>query len=95
MYGSNDEIKKQLMELLRNELPVLRAKGRLSQASTAKAIGVSRQTYSSIETGKKEMSWTTFLALIAFFQNNENTKQMVNDIKGLSEGMDQVIRQEL
>ncbi len=95
MYGSNDEIKKQLMELLKNELPVLRAKGRLSQADTAEAIGVSRQTYSSIETGKREMSWKTFLALIAFFQNNENTKQMLNDLNGLSEGMDQIIRQEI
>lgn len=94
MHGSNDEIKKQLMELLKDELPVLRAKGRLSQADTAEAIGVSRQTYSSIETGKREMSWTTFLALIAFFQNNENTKQMLNDISGLSKGMEQIICQE-
>ena len=94
MQRSNDEIKKQLMELLKNELPVLRAKGRLSQADTAEAIGVSRQTYSSIETGKRDMPWTTFLALIAFFQNNENTKQMLNDIDGLSEGMEHIIRQE-
>ena len=49
------------------ELPVLRAKARISQEDIASKIGISRQTYSSIETGKREMSWTTFLALIAFF----------------------------
>lgn len=76
-----------MAELLRNELPVFRAKARISQENIANKIGVSRQTYSFIETRKREMSWTTFLALIAYFQNNDNTRQMVNDINGLSEGM--------
>lgn len=73
------------------ELPVLRAKARISQEDIASKIGISRQTYSSIETGKREMSWTTFLALIAFFQNNDSTKQMLNSINGLSEGVEQVM----
>ena len=64
-----------IVELLRKELPVLRAKARISQEDIAEKIGISRQTYSSIETGKREMSWTTFLALIAYFQNNESTKK--------------------
>ena len=55
-----------IIELLRKELPVLRAKARVSQGEIAEKIGISRQTYSSIETGKREMSWTTFLALIAY-----------------------------
>lgn len=29
-------------------------------------ISVSRQTYSSIETGKRKMTWNTFLSLILF-----------------------------
>jgi len=80
-----------IIELLRNELPVLRAKARVSQGEIAEKIGISRQTYSSIETGKREMSWTTFLALIAYFQNNENTKKMINEINGLSEGIEMVM----
>lgn len=52
------------MELLREELPVLRAKAKVSQEYIAERIGISRQTYSSIETGKRAMTWTTFLALI-------------------------------
>lgn len=85
------EIKSSLVEILRNELPVLRAKARISQEEIAEKIGISRQTYSSIETGKREMSWTTFLALMAFFQNNDSTKQMINSIEGLSKGVEAII----
>ena len=66
-FVNNTNIRSKLIELLRMELPVLRAKARISQEDIASKIGISRQTYSSIETGKREMSWTTFLALIAFF----------------------------
>ena len=38
-----------------------------------------------METGKREIFWTTFFALIAYIQNNENIRKMVNDISGLSE----------
>lgn len=61
------DMRSKVIALLRNELPVLRAKARVSQEDIANKIGISRQTYSSIETGKREMSWATFLALIAFF----------------------------
>ena len=80
-----------IVELLRKELPVLRAKARISQEDIAEKIGISRQTYSSIETGKREMSWTTFLALIAHFQNNESTKKMIGEINGLSEGIEMIM----
>lgn len=81
------ELKQELMEKFRNELPVLRAKARVSQEIIAKKVGISRQTYSGLETGKREMAWTTFLALVAFFQNNEQTKPMVDQINGFNEGM--------
>ena len=80
-----------IVELLRKELPVLRAKARISQEDIAEKIGISRQTYSSIKTGKREMSWTTFLALIAYFQNNESTKKMIGEINGLSEGIEMIM----
>lgn len=85
------EMKSSLVEILRNELPVLRAKARVSQEEIAEKIGISRQTYSSIETGKREMSWTTFLALMAFFQNNDSTKHMINSIEGLAEGVEAIV----
>lgn len=85
------DMRSKVIALLRNELPVLRAKARVSQEDIANKIGISRQTYSSIETGKREMSWTTFLALIAFFQNAESTKQMLNSIEGLSQGLENIV----
>lgn len=85
------DIRTKMTELLRNEMPVLRAKARVSQGEIADKIGISRQTYSSIETGKREMSWTTFLALISYFQNNESTRQMLDGIDGLSEGMEMIM----
>ena len=87
-----DDIKNGMTELLRNELLVLRAKARISQGELARKIGISRQTYSSLETGKREMPWTTFLALVAYFQNNESTNRMINEIDGLSEGMDKIMK---
>lgn len=61
-------IKEELMSMLRNELPVLRARLGISQAKLAEMIGISRQTYNVIENGKREMTWPIFLSLVAFFR---------------------------
>ena len=86
-----EQVRSTMMENFRSELPVLRAKTRISQEMLAEKVGLSRQTYSGIETGKREMSWTTFLALLAFFQNNEQTRSMLKMIEGLEEGMEIVM----
>ena len=83
--------KTELILILRDELPVLRAKARLSQEEVADRIGLSRQTLSSIETGKREMTWTTFLALITLFQNNENTRTMLMNMEGLADGIEKCL----
>lgn len=85
------ELKHNLMEQFRNELPVLRARARASREVIAEKIGISRQTYSGIETGKREMTWTIFLALLAFFQNNEQTKTMIDQINGFGDSMTKVM----
>ena len=56
-------IKEELMSMLQNELPVLRARLGISQAKLAEMIGISRQTYNVIENGKREMTWPIFLSL--------------------------------
>ncbi len=66
-------------------MPVLRARLGTSQADIADRIGISRQTYNSIETQKREMSWTTFIALYAVFQNNEETRRMLKSIDDFEE----------
>ena len=88
---SQNEAKNQLIKALKNDLPVLRARIGLSQEAIADKIGISRQTYSSIKTGKREMGWTTFLALVAFFQNNDQTMQMLKQVNGLLNGIERIL----
>lgn len=83
--------KQELIESFRNELPVLRAKARVSQEIAAEKIGISRQTYSEIETGKRDISWTTFLALVAYFQNNDLTKPMIENMSDFNNKLSLVI----
>lgn len=69
--------KKTLTEKLALELPVLRAKMGNSQADMGVLIGVSRQTYSMIETQKKEMGWSVYMALILVFSSNPKTAALL------------------
>lgn len=91
MSKENPKSREDYIQLLKGELPVLRAKARISQEIAAEKIGVTRQTYSAIETGKRQMSWTMFLALFAYFQNNEQTRLMVEQIFDLSSGTSTII----
>lgn len=69
--------KKHLTEKLALELPALRAKIGNSQAEMGELIGVSRQTYSMIETQKKEMGWSVYMALILVFSSNPKTASLL------------------
>lgn len=91
---SRTETKSRLIEMLRIDLPVLRARVGLSQEAIADKIGISRQTYNNIETGKREMAWTTFLALVAFFQSNEQTLPMLKQIDGLLDGVERILHEQ-
>ena len=70
----------QKIELLTEELPILRARLRVSQADIARGIGISRQTYSLIETGKQKMTWITYMAFIAYFSSDSRTKKSLVEI---------------
>ena len=52
----------------------------MSQEEIANAIGLSRQTYSAIEAGKKRMTWRTYLALIMMFDYNPKTHEVIRQI---------------
>ena len=80
MYEDRSKIKDELIMTLTAELPVLRARLGVSQEVMASAMGVSRQTYSAIETKRKKMSWTMFMALIAVLDMNEATSVMLDQI---------------
>ena len=83
--------RKHLIERLVNELPVLRARLGASQADIAQKVGISRQTYNSIETGKKMMNWTIFVALIAVFQSNDQTREMIKRIEGFEDELTKIM----
>lgn len=70
--------KEALMGRLADELPALRAKIGSSQAELAELIGISRQTYSMIETRKKEMGWSVYLSLILVFSSNPKTTSLLD-----------------
>jgi len=59
---------------LSENLTELRTRAGISQGDLAQVIGISRQTYSSVETGKRPMAWDTFLALSFFFCNCRETQ---------------------
>ena len=78
---NNDEkyvFRKNCFIKLTDSLTMLRAKTGASQAEIAEVIGIARQTYSAIESGRKNMSWNTFMSLILFFKENTKTRDILN-----------------
>jgi DNA-binding XRE family transcriptional regulator len=73
----DEQEKRELKQLLTDDLPVLRAKMRMTQDSLTKAIGISRQTYTALETRRREMSWNVFVLLYLFFDSHEETRVLL------------------
>ena len=69
------------MEIMQSNLAPLRAKCGISQEELANIIGVSRQTYYAYETRKRSLSWNTYMSLILFYQNLDETKEMLNELR--------------
>ena len=83
--------KEELIDKLIYELPVLRARLGMTQDEASDIIGVSRQTYSSIETRKRNMSWTTYMALLMVFYNNPATRSEVENAGLFPEELQQAV----
>lgn len=62
-----EEMFEKCIKVLTKELPVLRKMNHLTQKDMGEMIGVSRQTITNIESGKSEMKWTHFLAIMFLF----------------------------
>jgi len=71
--------KKELIAILTEELPVLRAQAGVTQSELSKMVGISRQTYYSIELRNRPMSWNTFLALILYFDCKNSTRKLIRE----------------
>lgn len=74
----SEEEKNLMISRLVDELPVLRTKMGVSQDELANMIGISRQTYSSLETSKRKMTWSIFLSLLLIFDYNEQTHDVIH-----------------
>ena len=69
-----------LVRNLTDNLSMLRAKLDISQDEISKIVGISRQTYSSIEGGKRPMSWQVYLAFVLFFDVNKETHNLLHHL---------------
>ena len=74
-----EEERDKYIDALKEDLTVLRVKAGISQGELCNIIGVSRQTYSAIETGRKRMMWPTYLTLIYFFDSLGATREMLRN----------------
>ena len=83
--------KEALVEILTEELPAMRAKIGITQEELCAIVGISRQTYSSIETKKRKMSWNTYLSLILFFIHNEKTAPVIETIGAFPENLKEAL----
>lgn len=71
--NNKEEYKRIAVDILVDELPLLRAKIGISQAQLAEYVDLSRQTLSAIETRKRPISWQTFLSIVLYFTLNTKT----------------------
>ena len=75
-----EEERDKYITALHDNLAVLRVKAGISQVDLCNIIGVSRQTYSAIETKRKRMMWPTYLALIYFFDSISETREILRGL---------------
>ena len=69
-----------LIDTLTDELHVLRARIGIKQEELSDILGISRQTYSAIETKKRKMTWNMFISLLMFFTQNKKTAPVIEMI---------------
>ncbi len=72
--------RKKYIQVMAQNLPVLRAKLSISQTELAEMIGVTRQTISAAESGARELSWTNFVSLLYIFTLNEETVPLLKTL---------------
>jgi len=91
MNENNSELKNEArqraVDLLIDELPVLRARIGISQDELAKYIGVSRQTISAIEMRKRPVTWQVLLAMVLYFTLHPKTNTVLRLMPGFTDAL--------
>ncbi len=81
-----------LVRNMTTHLPALRTVLGLTQEELAQKIGVSRGTVIAIETGKREMTWNTFLSLVLLFTKNEATDRLLQVLEIYTDDLNAFIK---
>ena len=77
-FGLMNQInKEELIDKFIYELPILRARVDMTQDEVSAMAGLSRQTYSALETRKRKMTWSNFMALLFIFYYNPVTRDEI------------------
>ena len=74
----SEESKSYSIKNMSDNLVALRTMLHLTQAQLAEIMGVTRQTLVLYETGKRVMTWNTFLSLMFIFSQKRETRELLN-----------------
>ena len=80
----SDEQKEKYTKLLSENLAMLRAKAGITQEKLSNLLGISRQTYSAMESQGKAISWNTYLSLIFIYDNIPETRAVMHKLDIIS-----------
>ncbi len=83
--------KKELIEKMADNLPMLRTKLGFTQEEIAMMIGVSRHTVISMENKQRPMTWNTFLSLILVFSGNSDTLMLMKVMGIYTEALEEFL----
>ena len=89
---SSSDFREPLIRKMTENLPTLRKKLKLSQEELAKIIGSSRYTVMLIETGKRKMTWNTFMSLVLLFEKNNVTSILLRALGVYTDELDSVFK---
>ena len=73
----DEKKKQQYIDRMIDNLPVLRAKRRLTQRDLAELIGVSNYSISGMEKRQRKMTWNTFMSLLPVFLSDEESAELL------------------
>lgn len=59
----------------------------MAQGEISESVGISRQTYSSIEIRKRKLPWTTYLSLPFVFYFNSDTRESIESADSFPEDL--------
>ena len=89
----NEELMQKYRITLAENLPMLRTKLKMTQEDLAKILNISRHTIIGIENPNRDMTWTTYLALIYIFQKNSETAKLIEILSIAPREFDEMMEQ--